>query len=128
MIRGILAILSGMMLWGGLWVAANGLIVTVFDDAVNGDGSLTHVPALLTLLGVSVLLSLLAGYVTAWMGGNNAFRRTLTLGCVQLIIGALVQWQSIDLMPIWYHILFLLLLIPGNMVGGCLLVRLREHD
>lgn len=128
MIRSILAILSGTTLWGGLWVAANGVIVGVFDDAVNGDGSLTHVPALLTLLSVSVVLSVLAGYVTAWIGRKNEFQRTLTLGIVQLVIGIMVQWQSLDLMPLWYHIPFLLLLIPGNVAGGYLRVRLREHN
>lgn len=126
MIRSILAILAGTTLWGGLWVAANGAVVSVFDDAVNGDGSLTHVPTLLTLLTVSVVLSILAGYVTAWIGRKNELQRTLTLGVVQLVIGGIVQWQSLDLMPLWYHLPFLLLLIPGNVVGGYLLVRYRE--
>lgn len=128
MIRSILAISAGTTLWGGLWVAANGVVVNVFDDAVNGDGSLTHVPALLTLLMISVALSLLAGYVTAWIGQKREFQRTLMLGMVQLAIGIIVQWQSLDLMPLWYHIPFLLLLIPGNVAGGYLLVWLRERN
>ena len=43
---------------------------------------------------------------------------TLILGILLLIVGVLVQAMVWNLLPIWYHLIFLILLIPATIAGG----------
>jgi hypothetical protein len=45
-------------------------------------------------------------------------RASLWLGLILLGVGMFVQAQYRYLMPLWYHLLFLLLLVPACMIGG----------
>jgi TRAP-type C4-dicarboxylate transport system permease small subunit len=45
----------------------------------------------------------------------------LILGILLLAFGILVQVVAWNYMPIWYHLIFLALLIPMTMIGGKLL-------
>ena len=128
MIRSLLAVLTGTTVWGLLWTTGNDVLVRIIPEAVRGDGRVEYVPALIILLVLSVVLSVLAGGLTAWIARKRETKHTLALGIVQFAIGMAVQIQYIDLMPLWYYAFFLLLLIPGNVAGGILRVWLREKN
>jgi hypothetical protein len=49
-------------------------------------------------------------------------RAPLWLGLILLGVGMFVQAQYWYLMPLWYHLAFLLLLVPACMIGS----RLRR--
>ena len=127
MIRSSLSVVSGSIVWALLWVTANGVIQNIIPDIARGDGRIDRVSVLVLFLKISIVLSILAGYFTAWTIGKKENPHTVTLGIFQLLIGILVQMQYLDLLPLWYHALFLLFLIPGNVYGGYLRIRYKDR-
>jgi hypothetical protein len=125
MIRSVFSVVAGSLCWGVLWVTMNGILQTIIPDIARGDGRVDNVAVLGLFLVVSIILSIIAGYLTAWLIGKKEFSHTVALGILQLAVGILVQIQYLDLMPIWYHVLFLLFLIPGNVYGGQLRLRYK---
>lgn len=115
--RTIGAVIAGVVLWGVVWNGGNaGLgaagVITVGEP-------ITGVGILLGLIGFSAVLSGLAGYVTAAIdGGPDAMRAVKALAGVNLAIGIVVEIMYWDLMPAWYHVTFLVLVVPMTMLGG----------
>ena len=59
----------------------------------------------------------MAGFIAAVVAGEN--RRTpWALGILLLLFGAGVQAVAWSYIPIWYHIVFLALLVPLTILGG----------
>ena len=74
-------------------------------------------PLLLTVV-LSVVCSLAAG-ITVAMGAPRAVPRGLTVLAVLLLVtGVGVQAAAWTLMPVWYHLVFLGLLVPGCLLGA----------
>lgn len=115
--RTIAAVIAGVVLWGVLWNGGNaGLgaagIITVGEP-------ITGVGILLGLIAYSAILSVLAGYVTAAIkGGPDAMGAVKALAGVNLAIGIVVEVLYWALMPVWYHVIFLALVVPMTMLGG----------
>lgn len=120
MVRSILAVLAGMVVWAALWVPGSLWLGSLFPGAVEPDQPITNTTLLLIWLVLSVVLSVLAGYVTGAIARTNRAKHGLALGIVQLAIGLGVQISAWDLMPLWYHVPFLALLIPANVYGATL--------
>ena len=80
---------------------------------------ITGIPILLGLIAYSAVLSVLAGWVTAAVkGAPDAMVAVKGLAAVNLLIGIAVEVMYWSLMPAWYHIVFLALVVPMTMVGG----------
>ena len=123
MLRSILAVAAGFALWTVLWLGSNGLTAAAAPDAFNPDGSTDAVGLLLLFLVLSVVFSVVSGYVTALVARRKEAQHALYLGLLLLAVGLFVQVQVWDLMPLWYHLLFLVLLVPAALVGGRLRAR-----
>ena len=104
-------------MWGVLWNGGNaGLgaagVITIGEP-------ITSVGVLLGLIAYSAVLSLLAGYTTAAVrGGPDAMGAVKALAVVNLAIGIVVEVMYWSLMPAWYHVIFLALVVPMTLVGG----------
>jgi hypothetical protein len=122
MIRSILAVIAGSALWTVLWLGSNAMLAAIFPARMKA-GRIDSVPVLLLILGLSLIFSILAGYVTALLARRKEMTHTLILGVLQLAMGIAAQLANFDLLPLWYHLSFLLLLIPGNLFGGLLQSR-----
>jgi hypothetical protein len=75
------------------------------------------------LLVRSVIVSMISGLVTALIAKEN-FKSPLGLGVLLLIFGIFLQAVHWDYMPLWYHIPFLIWLIPITILGG----KLRKQS
>ena len=80
------------------------------------------------LIGVVNLLrsfftSLMAGYIAALVAGEFK-RSTLILGVILIAVGVFVEYTFWNLAPAWYHILFVVFLLPMTVLGG----RLRRAN
>ena len=118
MLRSTIAVFSGVLAWGVLWVVGNTGLQALFPGSFREDLT-TDVPALLgTTMGFSVLLSLLAGHLCSRIAGRRPLTHATVLGLVQLAIGIGVQASVWSLMPLLYHLGFLALVVPGHVVGG----------
>ena len=78
---------------------------------------MTPVP-LLALLGLAVLCSLAGGYVCGAISLSQSTRAVTVLGVFLFATGCFVQSTVWHLMPLWYHVIFLGLVIPVTLVGG----------
>jgi hypothetical protein len=116
--RSILAVLGGFIAWSVLWLSYNiglrAMGVLPSDDTQP----LEAVTALIALLIGSIILSLLAGYVAAMISRSRSYGPIAILAAVLLAVGIFFQSQYWQLMPLWYHLTFLGLLLPVCFLGA----------
>jgi hypothetical protein len=66
----------------------------------------------------SFVTSLIAGYMAALVAGEYR-RSTLALGIVLVVVGIVLQGFAFwNLAPAWFHVLFVLGLLPMTILGG----------
>jgi len=75
------------------------------------------VGVLLAFLAASIVISLGSGFCAALIARMRPFIPVLVLGLALLATGIPIQMGYWDKMPLWYHLSFLILLIPGVMMG-----------
>lgn len=117
-IRITLATITGVVLWGVVWNVFTFAGMALFPDQVAPNEAITSVGILIAYLVISVPVSVLAGFAGAKVGADHAMTVNKVLPVVLFAIGAFVEFSYWDLMPIWYHIIFLLMIIPAAMKGG----------
>ena len=118
--RSILAVFAGAVLWGVLWASTNAGLMAAFPEIIQPDEYVGHLGMLLTFLGVSFIYSVAAGYITALVAKSKAIQHGLALGILQLSLGIFIEVSYWELLPVWYHLVFLVLLIPGNVAGAAM--------
>ena len=135
MVRIILAVIGGFLAWSILWVGTDQVLISMFPDWYGAHQlgfekaftNKTAFEASTTILGLhlvrEVLISLADGYLTALIAGENR-RSTLILGVLLLLFGIGVQAMAWNDIPVWYHFLFLFLLVPLTVMGGKLRSKL----
>jgi hypothetical protein len=124
--RAILAVLAGAAVWAVLWVGGTQAAQAAFPEILPVGQPLTHSGALVGYIGYSVLLSLLAGYVTAAVAHKNPMPAVWGLATLQLALGIGFEVSAWSLTPLWYHLVFLALIVPATVYGGLLRVRRRQ--
>jgi hypothetical protein len=123
--RLILAVLAGAVVWAALWVGGTMAAQGAFPSILAAGQPVTNAAALAGLIAYSVVLSVLAGYVTAAVASMNPMPAVWALAVIQLLLGIGVEASAWNLTPVWYHVVFLALLVPATVYGGRLRVRRR---
>lgn len=118
MVRTIFSIIAGNISWTILWLTFNTILTTITPKIGDGSTPISSIPLLLLLLVYSVIISIITGYITASVATHNQLKHVFALGILQLSMGIFFQSQAWHLLPIWYHLSFLALLIPCNIFGG----------
>jgi len=128
MVRIITGIIIGFIIWSVLWVGSDALFSMISSDwgktsedfraavAKNEPYALDST-VLIMLLVKSIIVSIISGFVTALIAKENV-KSTLGLGILLLVFGVFIQALHWNYMPLWYHIPFLVLLIPMTILGG----------
>jgi uncharacterized membrane protein YeaQ/YmgE (transglycosylase-associated protein family) len=128
MLKIILGVLVGFVVWSILWVGSDQILIATLGwygahqaDFANAMANKTpfapNITFLLMNLIRSVIISLISGYIAAAVAKENT-RSTLALGVLLLAFGAMVELIAWNYLPVWYHFLFLFLLIPVTIAGG----------
>lgn len=129
MVRIVLGIIIGFIVWSILWVGSDMILMTVFSDwygnhhkeleaAVNNKTSFMSDSMILIIALIrSVVFSIVSGYLAALIAKENS-KSTVGLGILLLAFGLFVQSVYWNYAPLWYHIAFLVLLIPMTILGG----------
>ena len=118
MVRSLLAVPAGMAVWAVLWIGSNQALTAAMPAAFGDDGMLLENSLYWLYLLDSVVLSVLAGWVTGRVAGRRQVAHGFVLGLAQLAIGIAVQASVWDDVPLWYHLAFLALLIPASVLGA----------
>ena len=113
-----LAVIGGFVLWSVLWLCYNQLLLKAGVLPSDLTRPLTAAMPLLLLLGGSIVFSIVSGYVAARIAGARAAMPALVLGILLLATGIFFQLKTWNLLPVWYNVLFLLLLIPMTVAGA----------
>lgn len=128
MVRVFLGVIAGFIAWSILWVGSDQVLTNsiswygehqhAFEKAfMNGDAFSADNTVLAMNLFRSVIISLLSGYLAAFIANENR-KSTLILGILLLLFGLVVEISAWKYLPIWYHVIFLALLIPVTVAGG----------
>ena len=117
MMRLLFAVVLGFIVWTLLWLAGNAAVSAVAPGALEMDAP-PNPSALGALLLLAAAISWLSGYVAARVGGGRPRRAALVLGGVLLAVGVTIEAQYWRVLPLWYHIIFLALLLPLTYIGG----------
>ena len=129
MLRIILGVVAGFIAWSILWIGSDQLFhmfsptwYGAQKDAmelavVNGESYRTDATISIIDLIRSGIATIMAGFIAAVVAGENK-RSTLVLGIILLIVGIAVQQHLWNVFPIWFHVIFLLSLIPLTILGG----------
>ena len=133
MLRIVLGTIGGFIGWLIVWVGlekglsaiwpAFGVHQKAFEEAIKNGGQFTaDTTMLLTHIVIGSIVSVGAGALAALIAGENA-RAPLFAGILLVLMGvakAVMSWQYV---PIWYHIIFTVMLLPMAIVGGKLITN-----
>jgi hypothetical protein len=134
MLRIILGAVAGFIVWSILWGGSDTLLKIVspdwwgknlqgMEDFYNNKQPYTADMTILILSLVrSFICSIISGFVAARIARENT-KSPLLLGVMLLAFGIFVQTLFWNVIPLWYHITFLILLIPVTVLGGKLAGR-----
>lgn len=118
--RVTLAVIAGAAVWAVLWNAGTLGAQAALPDILPAGQRITHVGALAGLIAYSVVLSVLAGYTTVALAGRYPQPALKILAAVQMLLGLGFEIAFWSMTPVWYHIVFLVLVIPATLYGGSL--------
>jgi hypothetical protein len=129
MMRIVLAAIVGFVAWSILWVGSEralsvaspdwfGAHQVAFEKATLNKEAYTPDTTILVLnVARGTLVTILTGFLTALISRENR-RSTLILGILLVAFGLVVVVMTWHIIPLWYHVLFTVMLIPMTIVGG----------
>lgn len=118
MLRIILGVIAGFVLWSILWVGIDAVLRAISPsynasvEAMSFSSAQLIIPLVLT-----AFCSIAAGYAAAWVARENTLAPWI-LGVILLVVGIFVQLSVWDKIPLWYNLTFWILLIPATVLGG----------
>ena len=118
MLRSVIAVLSGPVVFGAVCVPTNYLIVKLFPSQFDKNWVTTHTGLLALLVGLTLLYAGASGFVGASIARDHVTWHIVAMCVLQLAIGIAVQRQSWDALPLWYHYTFFALLVLGILLGA----------
>lgn len=130
MLRALAAVILGYILWTALWIAGNAVFFAEAANVVSNGQRYEKPGPLIATLFLSVLCSTAAGITAAKIGGNRGRGRAMAmlLGVLLLITGIAVQATAWDLLPLWYNLPFLALLLPVTVIAARLVTPRPTHQ
>jgi hypothetical protein len=129
MIRIILAVIVGFVAWSIMWVGSErvlsiasphwfGANQIAFEKATLNKEAYTPDTTILVLNVVrGTIVTIITGFLAALIARENR-RSTLILGILLVAFGLVVVVMTWHIIPLWYHVVFTLMLIPMTIVGG----------
>ncbi len=129
MVRIILGAIAGFIVWSILWVGSDEILMRISADwygkhhnelkAAVEDRTAFMSDSTILLIGLvrSIIFSIIAGFTAASIAKENS-KSTLAAGILLLLFGIFIQSIFWNYAPLWYHISFLVLLIPMTVLGG----------
>lgn len=125
MLRAILAVIAGYAVWTAVWLTGGLVLFAESSKAAAQGEPVTDIGVLVRYLVLSVVCSAAAGVVARLIGGKNGMAAAIVTAILLLLTGIGVQAGAWHQMPLWYHLTFLILLVPVTLVGARLMPRKR---
>lgn len=84
--------------------------------------------ALLVIVLANVLGPLVGGFLAAKLAGRRELLHALVFGLIMFAGAAIDTWMRWAMGPVWFHVLFLSVLIPSGLAGGFVARALRSAE
>ena len=123
MFRTVAAVIAGNFVWTALWLGLNALLRTQGLLPPDPTQRVEAAAPLAVMLVASVVFSIAVGWITTAIASGKAYVAAMILAMIQLALGVFFQAQAWQLMPVWYHVPFLLLLVPATLLGAWFRLR-----
>jgi hypothetical protein len=129
MVRIILGVIAGFFAWLVVWVGIEKILSAIFPEwygapqlafqnAIEYGGQFTaETRLLLSHIVIASLVAMLSGFLAALVSRENK-RAPLILGILLLSVGLLKVVMSWPYVPMWYHVIFTVILLPLTILGG----------
>jgi hypothetical protein len=135
MVRVILGVIAGFFAWVIVWFGSETILSTVwpefgthqaaFQNAIEDGGPFTANSTILFVhIVLALFVSLVSGFIAALVSGETK-RAPLFFGFLLLAMGFLKAAMSWPLVPVWYHVIFTVVLLPMTIIGGKLRSTLK---
>ena len=116
MLKELLGVVAGYALWTVVFLGGSGVLRTVLAG-VHDDAGFTSDPmALVLYLLLSFAASFLGGWAAARIAGIGL--PVYVLAGLLLVTGVPVQISAWDQLPVWYNLVFLVMLVPMTVLGA----------
>jgi hypothetical protein len=123
MLRAVIGIIVGYALWTIIWLGGNAIIFMDIAELIGRGQAYLKPGPYLGVLALSIFCSLAGGASAAAIAPKRAWSSTIILAALLLLTGIGVQMGVWDMMPLWYHLSFLGLLVPTVLAGGRLVAK-----
>ncbi len=120
MVRAIIAAIAGYAAWTLLWLGGNVILFAEAAEAVKNEQMYDKTGPLLGVLVLSIICSTTAGMAVAAIARKKPLPATAIMATLLLLTGIGVQLSVWSLMPVWYHLAFLILIAPMCALGAIL--------
>ena len=110
------------------WLIAGATSAALAPGAYNEDGTINSAAVFLVFLVLSFAFSVGSGFLTAIVARARSMMPGWALGVSLLAFGLFVQILNWDAEPLWYHIPFLGMLVPGAALGARLRLQRTESS
>jgi hypothetical protein len=126
--RSILACLAGLFAWIVVVTVINRVLRLSLPNYTTAEQTLQFTLGMKwARLLMAIVTSLLAGAVTRWISPSSRWA-ALIVGSVVLAMFLPLHIAIWSKFPVWYHLTFLLTIIPAVLVGALLLPPRRNKD
>ena len=129
MVKIVLGVIAGFVAWSILWVGSDQVLMVsaptwygahLLDMEMaraNQEPFAADTAILLFNLVRALIVTILSGFLAAFIANEN--RRTpLILGVLLVLVGIAFEAMYWNQIPIWYHLIFLGMLIPVTILGA----------
>lgn len=123
MLKNIIAFATAFILWIVLWFGSSYLVSLLIPSRFNADGTTESSAVFFLFLVASIIISAISGWVLALVVGESNRTLALTLGAFLFSLALILHASSWQDFPMWYHMLFLLLMIPSILFGNRIIER-----
>ncbi len=118
MVKIIFGVIVGFIVWSILWVGSAAVMSALSTEFAASMKTMEFSTTFLVVALIrSFVCSIIAGFVAVLISKEFS-KTTIGLGVFLLVLGIVVQASIWDKMPVWYHLVFLALLIPLTVFGG----------
>lgn len=116
--RSILAVVVGFVVIAGLSIGTDAAVHAILPDSFGADGRVDSAAVLLLFIGYVGLFATFGCWLCGRMAPSHPLRHALILGGLGFafnLVGTVAYWS---LMPAWYHIANLSLVMVWAWIGG----------
>jgi hypothetical protein len=118
MARDILGVLAGLAVWMAIAVVAGVTMRSAWPDYASVADAMTFtLPMMFARLAIGALATLAAGWVIAVIARRSMLAR-VTAGLLLVVVFVPQHIMLWDKFPVWYHLTFLVSLVPLAYLGG----------